>query len=534
MPVNLKFKEDARNSLLEGAELIKEAVAATLGPRGRNVAIDRKWGTPRVVHDGVTVARSVKSKERDQDMGIMLMQEAAGRTNEEAGDGTTTAIVMAHAIFAESIKHVVAGSNPMMIRKGINKATEAVLADLKNKATPVETDEETAAVATVSAQDEEIGKLISAAVKKVGRTGVVTVDESDTSEIEVEYKAGMQFDQGLISPYLVTDERSMESTVEKPLILVTDYALSNAQQAIKLLDKLVTETSKTKFTIIAKDISSGALNDLIMNHRKGAIQVQLIKAPHSGDRQTRVLEDIAVYSGAVFVSESKGDKLDEVVAADLGSAKRVVAGRKHTVIIDGDCDEGLLEERVELLDADIADKKTKEYDRKFLEERKAKLSSGIAVIKVGANSDAEKDEKKERVIDAVSATRSAIEEGVVPGGETALLFASNVLNKLKGSTSEEQMGIDIVKRACEAPFKRLLENAGIDPGMALAKLDAVPFGIGFNVVTQKVEDLTAAGIIDPVKVTRSALRNATSTATMMLTTNVLVVLDEEETQNGQQ
>lgn len=564
MAVKVQFNDEATNTFLKGATLIKDAVAATLGPRGRNVAIDREWGVPRVVHDGVTVARSIKLPERDQDMGVMLMQEAADRTNNEAGDGTTTAIIMAHAIFSESVKHLVAGADSMMIRRGINKAQKAVDEKLRKMAVPVKDEKDTAKVATISAQDEEIGKLINKAIQKVGNEGVITVDESETSDITVEYKAGMQFDEGLISPWLVTDERIMEAAMDKPLILVTDFALSSAQQVIRMLDKVIGESGgKNRFVIIAKDVSGGALHDIITNHRKGALQAILVKAPHSGDRQTRTLEDIAVYTGANFISESKGDKLDEVTANDFGSAKKVVSGRQSTVIIDGehqtveevkvieeaqvgDPEKGvpdipaktetvkhdLLKERIELLNADIKDEKTKEYDRKFLEERKAKLSSGIAVIKVGASSEAEKDERKERVIDAVSATRAAISEGIVPGGETALLRASYVLKDLKSDDHEEQMGISIVARACEAPFRRLMENAGLDAGYAMAKLEATDEGFGYNVRTLKIENLIDAGVVDPVKVTRSALRNATSTATMLITTNVLVEQVKEDNTNG--
>lgn len=529
MAVKVQFNDEATNTFLKGATLIKDAVAATLGPRGRNVAIDREWGVPRVVHDGVTVARSIKLEERDQDMGVMLMQEAADRTNNEAGDGTTTAIIMAHAIFSESVKHLVAGADSMMIRRGINKAQKAVDTKLQEMAVPVKDEKDTAKVATISAQDEEIGKLINKAIQKVGNEGVITVDESETSDITVEYKAGMQFDEGLISPWLVTDERIMEASMDKPMILVTDFALSSAQQVIRMLDKVIGESGgKNRFVIIAKDVSGGALHDIITNHRKGALQAVLVKAPHSGDRQTRTLEDIAVYTGANFISESKGDKLDEVTAADFGSAKKVVSGRQSTVIIDGEHEDKDLKDRIALLDADIKDEKTKEYERKFLEERKAKLSSGIAVIKVGASSEAEKDERKERVIDAVSATRAAISEGIVPGGETALLRASYVLKDLKSDDHEEQMGISIVARACEAPFRRLMENAGLDAGYAMAKLEATDDGFGYNVRTLKIENLIDAGVVDPVKVTRSALRNATSTATMLITTNVLVEQVKED------
>jgi chaperonin GroEL len=532
MSIELQFGDDATNKLIEGSRLIKEAVAATLGPRGKNVAIDREWGVPRVVHDGVTVARSIKLPDRDMDMGAMLMQEAADRTNNEAGDGTTTSIIMAHAIFSESVKYLVAGSSSMMIRKGINKAQQAVDAELKKMAKPVESEQDTAMVATISAQDEEIGKLINKAIKKVGNEGVITVDESDTSDITVEYKAGMQFDEGLVSPWLVTDERIMESAVDKPQILITDYPLSNAQQIIKVLDRVIGETSNTKFFIVAKDFSGGALQDLINNHRKGAIQAILVKAPHSGDRQTKTLEDIAIYTGANFISESKGDKLDNVTAEDFGSAKRVVSGRQSTVIVDGAGKKEEIADRIEMLTEDIKDVKTREYDRKFLEERKAKLSSGIAVIKVGASSEAEKDERKERVIDAVSATRAAIAEGIVPGGETALLRASMILKSLKLDDPEEKMGVDIVYRACQAPFKRLMENAGIDSGYAMAKIEGTELGMGYNVNTLEIEDLVKAGVVDPVKVTRSALRNATSTATMLITTSVLVVNKKEDNTNA--
>lgn len=535
MSKRLIFGKEARDILLKGSELIAQAVGTTLGPRGRNVAIDREWGVPRVVHDGVTVAKAVDDNDRAVKMGIDIAKDAASRTNDQAGDGTTTAILMTHAIFSHALEHIVAGSSPMMLRKGITKAVDAVDDELVRMAKPVETKEETMQVAKISAQDELIGNLVYQAIDKVGEGGVVTYEKVAGDDITVEYKEGMQFDKGIVNPYLVSNPITGESTIENGHIIVTDYEIQNSVLVVKMLERIIEATNKTKFVIIAKDFKMPAFNDLMQNHVQGAINVQLIKAPYSGERQGEVLEDIATYTGATFISEARGMKFDDVTVEHMGTAKKVVSSfsqydRGNTVIMGGQPKDGVVADRIAYLDTLIADKKTDEFNRAYYQERKAKLTSGIAVIRVGGHSDTEQDEQLERVVDAVSATRAAREQGIVPGGETALLRAADVLTKLieEETDHEVRMGIEIVRKACQQPFRKLMDNAGIDPGMALTKVQEVAAPYGFNAVSQQVENLIEAGIIDPVKVTRSALRNAASAATMMMTTDTLVVEDKDK------
>lgn len=521
----IKFKEEATAKLLEGADQIKEAVAVTLGPRGNNVAIDREWGAPTVIHDGVSVAKEVDLEDKFANMGAQLMKEAAQKTNDVAGDGTTTAIILAHAILQESLKNIAAGQNAMVLRRGINKAVEHVVGTLQGMAKPIKTEQETTQVATISAQHELIGSLISKAIQKIGKDSVVTVEESGGTEIEVEYKEGMEFDRGMISPYFVTDQERMEGVVHDPYILVTDRTISDMQEFLPFL-KTFSETPKergNKLVIVASDVQGQALATLVLNKMKGTVEVIAVKAPGFGDKRRDQLEDMAILTGANFIGEDTGKTLANVTVDDLGHATRVTSTKDNTVIVGGQGIVPLIKARAQAIRNQLERSGVSEFDQEKLRERLAKLTSGVAVINVGANTEAEMKELKERAIDAISATKAALEEGVVPGGETALLRASYALEKaIQEADDEDRLGMDIVRRAIRLPFRRLLENAGIDASEQLPKFEKAEQGMGVDVTDGQLKNLLEAGIVDPVKVTRSALQNAASTAVMMMTTNVLI------------
>lgn len=514
----LKFDTDARNKLLSGVNQLADAVATTLGPKGRNVALDKKWGAPSVVHDGVTVAKEIELEDPFENMGAQLVKEAASKTNDVAGDGTTTATILAQAIVNEGLKNIQAGSNPMILKKGIEAAVVALVEELKTMSKKLRTPEEIEQVATISAADPLIGKLISEAIEKVGKDGVITVEEGRTMEISVEYKEGMEFDKGYSSAYFVTDTDKMEASLEDPYILVTDKKISAMADLLPFLEKFV-QVSKT-LVIIAEEVEGEALSTLVVNKLRGIFQVLAIGAPGFGDRRKEMLEDIAILTGGKVVSEDTGRKFESVEVTDLGRAARVTSTKDSTLIVDGKGKKSAIDARVSQIRREI-EKSTSDFDKEKLQERLAKLTGGVAVINVGAATEVELKEKKERVIDAVAATKAALEEGIVPGGEIALLRAAVALDKIKAE-GEEKTGVEIVKKAIEKPFRKLVQNAGLDEGVTLAAVRAASGTMGIDVDDGKLKDLVAAGVIDPVKVTRSALQNAASVAVMVMTTNVLI------------
>jgi chaperonin GroEL len=521
----LMFREEARRGLQRGVEKVAEAVATTLGPKGRNVALDKKFGAPTVTHDGVTVAKEIELEDPYENMGAQLLKEAATKTNDIAGDGTTTATVLAQAIVNEGLKNVAAGANPMLLKRGIMAAAECIASNLKTQAMSISTKEEIANVASVSAQDTEIGNLIAEVMDKVGKDGVVTVEESRGLEFETEYVEGMQFDRGYISAYFVTNTDAMEAVVEEPYILIYDKKISAAQDIVPLLEKLV-QIGKRDVVIIAEDVDGEALATLVLNKLRGMLNVLAIKAPGFGDRRKAMLRDIAILTGGTVISEETGRKLETVTLQDLGRAAKVVATKDDTTVVDGAGDEKAIKGRIEEIRKEI-ELSTSDYDKEKLQERLAKLSGGVAVIRVGAATETELKEKKHRVEDALSATRAAVEEGIVPGGGVALVNAIPALDGLKFDTEDENTGVTIVRRALEVPMKKIAANAGIDGAVVIQEVrrqqrDQNNHRIGYNVMTNQYGDMIAAGIPDPAKVTRGAVENAASIASMILTTEVLI------------
>ncbi len=522
----LKFDSDAREKLLKGINTLTDAVASTLGPKGRNVALDKKWGAPQVVHDGVTVAKEIDLEDPFENMGAQLLKEAASKTNDVAGDGTTTATVLAQAMVAEGLKNIQAGANPMILRKGIDQAVDALVGELKKMSKKLTTPEEITQVATISAQDEEIGKLISEAIAQVGKDGVITVEEGKTLEMSVDYKEGMEFDKGFASPYFVTDSDKMEASLEDAYILITDKKISNMSELLPFLEKFV-QVSKN-LVIIADEVEGEALATLVVNKLRGTFNVLAVGAPGFGDRRKAMLEDIAILTGGTVISEDTGRKFESIEMDDLGRAGRITSDKDNTLIVDGKGTKGRIDARISQIRKEI-ETTDSEFDKEKLQERLAKLTGGVAVINVGAATEVEMKEKKERVTDAVAATKAAIEEGIVPGGEVALIKAARTALDGMKLDSDEQIGVKIVQKACEAPLRRLAENSGADSGWVLREIinqfeesKRKDLNYGFNVLTEKFEDLVKKGIIDPVKVTRSALQNAASVAIMMMTTNVLI------------
>lgn len=528
-PKRLLFDIKARERTLEGARILKEAVGTTLGPRGNNVAIDRDYGPPLVIHDGVSVAQQVNLQDDWENMGAQIIKEAAQQTNLTAGDGTTTAIVLAHAIATEAHKLIVAGSNPMMLRKGIIKAVDLLVTELDKRAKPIKTNAERKQVATISAQDDEIGQLIVDALEKVGDDGVVTVEDTQANELSIEYKEGMHIDTGWVHPLFVNDTRRMEANIEKPLLLLLDMDLFDYGDLHKLLEKIIGQNKKMEIVIIANDIAGSALEGLALNKAKQNLPIIPIKTPGVGDIRPEYLKDIASITGATVITSDLFASLEDVEISDLGKADRVIATETSTVIVGGAGDPG---ERVEHIRERLKDPDLRPFDRERMQERLARLVSGIAVINVGGQTEAEAKEKKERVIDAISATRAGIAEGIVAGGETALLKARAVLLDHQGNQSEEAMGIRIVYEACAYPFNLLLENAGLEPGKFLTQAENDDTN-GIDVNDGKAKDLIKAGVIDPVKVTKSALRNAASSAGTLMTTNVLIThkLEQKDDQH---
>jgi chaperonin GroEL len=521
----LVFSDEARKRLKEGVEILTNAVATTLGPKGRNVALDKKFGAPTITHDGVTVAKEIELEDPFQNMGAQLLKEAATKTNDIAGDGTTTSTVLAHAIVIEGLKSVAAGTNPMLLKHGIEKATAAAVEAIRNQSQKIETKEEIASVATNSAADSQIGSLIADVMDKVGKDGVITVEESKTLQFETEYVEGMQFDRGYISAYFITSPEAMESVITEPYLLIYDKKISAATDIVPVLEKLV-QTGKRDLVIIAEEIDGEALATLVLNKLRGMLNVLAVKAPGFGDRRKAMLQDIAILTGGTVITEELGKKLENTTLADLGKCDKVVATKDDTTIIGGKGDPKKIKGRIEEIKVEI-DKSTSDYDKEKLQERLAKLSGGVAVIRVGAATETELKEKKHRVEDALSAARAAVEEGIVAGGEISLINAAAALDKIKVDSDDAQVGVNIVRKALEAPIRRLASNSGDDGGVVIDAVrrksaEAKNKHIGFNVVTGEYTDMIKDGIIDPVKVVRSALENASSIAAMILTTEALI------------
>jgi chaperonin GroEL len=522
----LLFNTDARSKLKRGVDQLAEAVKVTLGPKGRNVVIDKKFGSPTVTKDGVTVAKEIELSDPIENMGAQMVKEVATKTSDLAGDGTTTATVLAQAIFREGLKNVTAGANPMELKRGIDRAVEAVVEQLRSISVPSAGKKEIAQVGTISANnDKEIGNLIAEAMEKVGKDGVITVEEAKGLETTLETVEGMQFDRGYLSPYFVTDPEKMEAVLDDPYILIHDKKISAMKELLPLLEK--TAQSGKPLLIIAEDVEGEALATLVVNKLRGTLKVCAVKAPGFGDRRKEMLRDIAVLAGGQVISEELGFKLENATLADLGRAKRVVVDKDNTTIVDGRGKPDDIKGRIAEIRGAI-DKSTSDYDREKLQERLAKLSGGVAVINVGAATETELKEKKARVEDALHATRAAVEEGIVPGGGVALIRAQVALDKVRG-TDDEKIGVDIVRRALEEPIRMIAQNAGAEGSIVVARVrESKEKNFGYNAASDTYEDLVKAGVIDPTKVTRTALQNAASIAGLLLTTECVVVEKKEE------
>jgi chaperonin GroEL len=529
----LHFNTDARAALKRGVDQLAEAVKVTLGPKGRNVVIDKKFGAPTVTKDGVTVAKEIELSDPLENMGAQMVKEVATKTSDLAGDGTTTATVLAQAIFREGLKNVTAGVNPMALKRGIDAAVAAVVEELKKMSVPTKGKKEIAQVGSISANnDKEIGDLIAEAMEKVGKDGVITVEEAKGLETTLETVEGMQFDRGYLSPYFVTDPEKMEAALEDALILIHDKKISSMKDLLPILEK-VAQMGKP-LLIIAEDIEGEALATLVVNKLRGTLRVAAVKAPGFGDRRKAMLEDIAVLTGGQVISEEVGFKLENAVVTDLGRAKRIVVDKETTTVIDGQGDEEKIKGRIKELKAAV-EKTTSDYDREKLQERLAKLAGGVAVINVGAPTESEMKEKKARVEDALHATRAAVEEGIVPGGGVALIRAQKALKTLKLTESDEQIGVDIIRRAIEEPIRIIVQNAGGEGSIVVEKIrQSKDNSYGYNALSDEYEDLVAAGVIDPTKVTRTALQNAASIAGLLLTTEALIVEKKEPAGAGAQ
>jgi chaperonin GroEL len=516
----LKFREEARNAMLQGVDTLANAVRVTLGPKGRNVVLGKKFGPPVITKDGVTVAKEIELKDKYQNMGAQMVREVAVKTNDKAGDGTTTATVLAQAIFREGVKNVAAGANPMSLQRGIQLATEQVVAELERMSKKVKSKEELTNVATVSANnDRNIGELISAAMERVGKDGVVTVEESKTLQTELEIVEGMQFDRGYASPYFITNPDRMEAILEEPFILLYEKKISAMRDLLPILEQ--TAGAGRALLIISEDIEGDALATLVVNRLRGTIKVCPVKAPAFGDRRKAILEDLAALTGGRVITEDLGIKLENVTIADLGTAKRVIIDKESTTIVEGGGDSKAIHGRVATIRKQIEDT-TSDYDREKLQERLAKLAGGVAVVKVGAPTETAMKEIKMRVEDALNATKAAAQEGIVVGGGVALMRASKVLDNHNAEDPDVQTGIKIMRRALQEPLRRIAENAGIDGAIVVGQVDQLKGNKGLNAVTGEMEDLTAAGIIDPTKVVRTALQNAASIAGLLLTTDAAV------------
>jgi len=518
MAKQIIFGEEARRSLKRGIDTLVDAVKVTLGPKGHCVALDKKWGAPSVIDDGVTIAKDIELPDPFENMGVQLVKEAATKTNDACGDGTTTSTVLAHAIISGGFKNVAAGAEPLALKRGIEKATAAIVDELKKVSTEVKGREQIAQVGTITAKDREIGELLAEVMEKVGKDGVITVEESKGLKYETEYVEGMQFDRGYISAYFITNAEKMETVIEDPYILITDKKISAVSDLLPALEKIL-QVSKN-LLIVAEDVDGEALATLVVNKLRGTINILAVKAPGFGDRRKAMLEDMAILTGGKVISEEVGRKLDSVTVEDLGRARRVTADKDNTTIVEGKGDEEAIKGRIKQVKAQI-EETTSDYDREKLQERLAKLAGGVAVIKVGAATEVELKERKHRVEDALSATRAAVEEGILPGGGVALLNALPVLDKL-GVSGDEATGVDIVKKAMEDPIRWIADNAGKDGAVIVDAVKKSPAGVGYDAEAGEFGNMIEKGIIDPTKVVRSALQNAASIATMVLITESLV------------
>jgi chaperonin GroEL len=522
----LQFDEQARHSLKKGMDVLADVVKVTLGPKGRNVVLDKKFGAPTITNDGVTIAREIDLPDAFENMGAQLLKEVATKTNEVAGDGTTTATVLAQAIITEGLRNLAAGANPMILRRGLEKGAEAVIEEVKSMSKQVETQEEIAQVASISAADSEIGELIAEVMDKVGKDGVITVEEGRGLAMEREYTEGMQFDRGYISAYMATNMDRMEAELSNPYILITDKKISAIADILPVLERVV-QTGRKELVIIAEDVDGEALATLVVNKLRGTFNVLAVKAPGFGDRREAMLEDIAILTDGKVITEKAGLKLENATLRDLGRARTVIANKDTTTIVDGAGSSEDIEARVRQIRA-LINETTSDYDREKLQERLAKLAGGVGVIKVGAATEVELKEKKHRVEDALSATRAAIEEGIVAGGGSVLVAAIPALDKVQVAAGDEQTGVNILRRALEEPLRQIAENAGRDGAVTVSDVRRLPRGHGFDVLKGEYVDMFKAGIIDPVKVTRSALQNAASIAGMFLTTDALITDSPEE------
>ena len=530
MPKQVAFNSEAQRAMKRGVDIVAEAVKTTLGPRGRNVAIDKKFGSPTVTHDGVTVAKEIELKEPFENMGARLLVEAASKTDDVAGDGTTTATVLAQAIITDGLRLVAAGANPMLIKRGLDKATPVLVDALKNLAQPVRDQSEVANVAAISAADMEIGNLLADVMDKVGKDGVITVEEGRGMGYETEYTEGMQLDRGYISQYFVTNAERMEAVLDDAYILITDKKISSIQDILPLLEKVLQVTKN--LLIIAEDVDGEALATLVVNKLRGTINVLGVKAPGFGDRRKAMLQDIAILTGGTVISEEIGRKLDSAGVEDLGRARRVVANKDETTIIEGHGDQGAIKGRIEQIRTQI-DQTTSDFDREKLQERLAKLAGGVAVVKVGAATEPELKERKHRVEDALRATRAAVEEGIVPGGGVALINVVSSLEQIQATDDDERAAVNILRRALEEPIRQLARNAGEDGAVIIDTVrrqqrEQGNTNIGYNVISGEFGNMLEQGVIDPVKVTRSAVQNAVSIAGLLLTTEALITDIPEE------
>ncbi|UED84586.1 chaperonin GroEL [Streptomyces profundus] len=528
----LKFDEDARRALERGVNQLADAVKVTIGPRGRNVVIDKKFGAPTITNDGVTIAREVEAEDPYENLGAQLVKEVATKTNDIAGDGTTTATVLAQALVREGLRNVAAGASPSGLKRGIDAAVEAVAEDLRASARPIDSKEDIAAVAALSAQDKQVGELIAEAMDKVGKDGVITVEESQTFGLDLDFTEGMAFDKGYLSHYMVTDQERMEAVLDDPYILIHQGKISSIQDLLPLLEKIMQSGGSRPLLIIAEDVEGEALSTLVVNKIRGTFNSVAVKAPGFGDRRKAMLGDMATLTGGTVISEEVGLKLDQVGLEVLGTARRVTVTKDDTTLVDGAGDSAQIQDRVAQIKAEI-DGTDSDWDREKLQERLAKLAGGVCVIRVGAATEVELKEKKHRLEDAISATRAAVEEGIVPGGGASLVHSAKVLEDGLGKTGDEATGVAIVRRAVVEPLRWIAENAGLEGYVITSKVSELDKGQGYNAATGTYGDLVKDGVIDPVKVTRSALQNAASIAALLLTTETLVVeKKEEEAESG--
>ncbi len=520
MAKQIKFGEDARKSLLEGVNKLADTVKVTLGPKGRNVVLDKSYGAPLITNDGVTIAKEIELEDKFENMGARLVKEVSTKTNDVAGDGTTTATVLAQAMIKEGVKNVAAGADPMAIKRGIEKAVDGAVTELKEITSPVNGKEDIARVASISANNTEVGELIADAMEKVSKDGVITIEESKTSNTELNVVEGMQFDKGYVSPYMVTDTEKMEAIIDNPYILITDRKISNIQEILPLLENLM--QSSGKLVIVCDDIESEALSTLILNKLRGVLNVVAVKAPGFGDKRKAMLEDMAILTGGEVISQDLGMELKDTQISQLGRAKQVKVQKENTIIVDGAGDKNAISARVKQIKAQIEETKS-EFDKENLQERLAKIAGGVAVIGVGAATEVEMKDKKLRIEDALSATKAAVEEGIVAGGGTAYVNIIPAVEKVaKSLESGEKLGAEIVIKALEEPVKQIARNAGLEPAVILENVKKSAVGFGFDAEKEQYVDMKKAGIVDPTKVTRSALQNAASIAAMVLTTESLV------------